>query len=613
MDGLSSRIRPVSLSYSGSGTIAVSTERQPRDNREMSEQQSGARVAREWLKYAAAFAMLFSIGIGNMWGVAITTADLNFGTPAISEDFESCTTSSFAGNTSSTTTRTDMADYGCFTHCYIGKTDESLFSIKNATGPMTSKHLQLETNTNTVGVGFTRSFASKGAFSFRIATSSKAYIGLYTSAPNNNAVNKSNTSVFLNFSGSAIQIHNGANTSNWVNAITTLPSTDIMDIAIVYNNTEEGTTYGDGITLSAKKAHIYVNGSAVMDGEAPKEFTIPGRSLTYFNITAGSGYTASQIDDIKIYDALPTDACTNKVTVTRGDASNGTYVLKAGSASGTTITTGNKVKNCDNDAVVVLIPSANTGYRTTTPTATNSTSITGPDGSGNYTITYTKGSNIASTITALFEAKPLESIALAQDAISVYYGEIKYVNVIYTPSDILTKGFSQVSTPSYCQIGTYASNMQAKITGGRAGNDTSIEQTETVSIKATADNSKTASITVTIKPLPVVHFKDLLHGETFDDVVSTVETGVVSHNKNTPTHPVDWSGESAISCETDHVHLVGWIDSAWADEHMADETLPNKDAINESGSFLAPGAAINTETLNGKTYYAVWSTVEDEK
>ena len=77
MNGLSSRIRPVSLSYSGSGTIAGFTERRPRDNREMSERQSGARVAREWLKYAAAFAMLFTFGSGNAWG-ADATISLDF-------------------------------------------------------------------------------------------------------------------------------------------------------------------------------------------------------------------------------------------------------------------------------------------------------------------------------------------------------------------------------------------------------------------------------------------------------------------------------------------------------------------------------------------------------
>ena len=71
INGFSSRIRPVSLSYSGSSTIACSTERQPRDNREMSERQSGARVAREWLKYAAMFVMLLILGIGNAWGTVL--------------------------------------------------------------------------------------------------------------------------------------------------------------------------------------------------------------------------------------------------------------------------------------------------------------------------------------------------------------------------------------------------------------------------------------------------------------------------------------------------------------------------------------------------------------
>ena len=39
---------------------------------------NGARVAREWLKYAAMFVMLFTIGSGNVWGqVASATATSN--------------------------------------------------------------------------------------------------------------------------------------------------------------------------------------------------------------------------------------------------------------------------------------------------------------------------------------------------------------------------------------------------------------------------------------------------------------------------------------------------------------------------------------------------------
>ena len=33
---------------------------------------NGARVAREWLKYAAMFVMLFTIGSGNAWGETVT-------------------------------------------------------------------------------------------------------------------------------------------------------------------------------------------------------------------------------------------------------------------------------------------------------------------------------------------------------------------------------------------------------------------------------------------------------------------------------------------------------------------------------------------------------------
>ena len=105
MNGLSSRIRPVSLSYSGSGTIAGSTERQPRDNREMSERQSGARVAREWLKYAAMLVMLFTIGSGNVWGATatFTASDQGWSGTSTKTQTVSGVTFSFAGGTTNPT------------------------------------------------------------------------------------------------------------------------------------------------------------------------------------------------------------------------------------------------------------------------------------------------------------------------------------------------------------------------------------------------------------------------------------------------------------------------------------------------------------------------------
>ncbi|MCQ2340503.1 MAG: hypothetical protein MJZ79_06990 [Paludibacteraceae bacterium] len=99
-------------------------------------------------------------------------------------------------------------------------------------------------------------------------------------------------------------------------------------------------------------------------------------------------------------DAAP--SCTNKVTVTKGAATGGSYTLKAGSASGAEISSGGTVDNCDANATIVVVPNANSHYHCTGVTASNSTSVTGPDGSGNYTITYTKGSNINSTVNVTF-------------------------------------------------------------------------------------------------------------------------------------------------------------------------------------------------------------------
>ena len=275
----------------------------------------------------------------NAWGDAITTELLNFGTPIVSETFENCTAStSTSGNGSSTTIATSLSDYGAITHCYIGRDASNKFSIEGASDPMTSKYLEVyNSNTNSISVGLaTSSTNNVGAFNFKIAKTSKAYIGLYTIAPNSNAIAYGNVAVFLQFTGSAIQIHNGTS-GGWVNAVSSLPSTDILDVTIIYNNTTSSNTYGDDITISAKRAHIYVNGTAEMNGSSPKEFTIPGNTISYFNIGYGGSTATIKVDDIKIYDALPTvagDAITlNKNNEDASGSSNGSARIAADATS----------------------------------------------------------------------------------------------------------------------------------------------------------------------------------------------------------------------------------------------------------------------------------------
>ena len=231
------------------------------------------------------------------------------------------------------------------------------------------------------------------------------------------------------------------------------------------------------------------------------------------------------------------------------------------------------------------------------------------------------------TYTATWTPKTLNSISLAEASVSVYVGEIKYVNVIFDPTDILSKAFTQSVTPIYCLLTSYDSYNKIKITGGKAGADISVNRTETVGIKYTADETKTASISVTVKPLPTVTFVDLIHNKSdFANsgdgwtagtgvLSSTVTTGVVSHAKKTPTHTDVPAPVGGNACETGHLHLMGWIRSDYskvADYMNGTGAAPTVSELTSAGTgyWFLPDADINTETYNGKTFYAVWAVEE---
>lgn len=103
----------------------------------------------------------------------------------------------------------------------------------------------------------------------------------------------------------------------------------------------------------------------------------------YRSSTSYSGYTTSCVP------------CDYKVTLTKGEEENGTFTLSK--ANGT-------YNNCTSNFVVTvsgITPAEHYTCSGVTATGGNST-VTGPDGSGNYTVTYTKNNSITSTITANF-------------------------------------------------------------------------------------------------------------------------------------------------------------------------------------------------------------------
>ena len=333
-------------------------------------------------------------------------------------------------------------------------------------------------------------------------------------------------------------------------------------------------------------------------------------STTYYNYNAGT----STLSSAHVWDQP------NSTTTLTPKWSINSYTLTWDLAGGTVATAGTGAS-----AGATGTPSSSVEYNAaiTVPTVTKS----GYDFAGWDVTPASNMPAVATTYTATWTAKTLNSISLAEASVSVYVGEIKYVNVIFDPTDILSKAFSQAATPSYCQLSSYSSYNQLKITGGRAGADVSVDRTETVSIKYTADETKTASITVTVKPLPTVTFVDNIHNK--DDFAnsgngwtagtgvlsSTVTTGVVSHAKKTPTHTDVSAPVGGNACETGHLHLMGWIRSDYskvADYMNGTGEAPSVSDLTTAGAeyWFLPDADINTETYNGKTFYAVWAVEE---
>ena len=277
-------------------------------------------------RWLATVILLLTFCIGQMRAAVPTLSDLDFGDPDFTEDFESVEGTPSKSNSSTAWTSTTLTGYGEFTHAYLGKNNNGTQSIavKAASSPMTSKYFELVATSNLAGVSFSRTFGTKGAFSFKIAKSSITSVGLYAAVANSSFAHAS-ASVYVKSNNGTIQMSSG---SSWTTVSSSLPSTDVLDITVIYNNTNSNTTYGDGISLNSKRAHVYINGNAVPNAgnTAPKDFTIPGATLTAFRIHYNASGTG-KVDDIKIYDNLPVAAAVDcEATPTVGAASlNGSF------------------------------------------------------------------------------------------------------------------------------------------------------------------------------------------------------------------------------------------------------------------------------------------------
>lgn len=180
-------------------------------------------------------------------------------------------------------------------------------------------------------------------------------------------------------------------TTNTITVHAAKYGTDTGDLQIEVNGSNSF-----GSALAPADEMTFENGSDV----EIEDLTISTTSKRAYvaSISLGGGGTS-------YYTTAPVcTPCDYKVKLTKGPETNGTFTLNKADA---------EYDNCkSNFTVTVSNIEPATGYRFKDVTATGGlhVAISGPDGSGNYTVSYAKGNNVTSTITANFEVIPSHTV-----------------------------------------------------------------------------------------------------------------------------------------------------------------------------------------------------------
>ncbi len=415
-----------------------------------------------------------------------------------------------------------------------------------------------------------------------------------------------------------------------------------------------------GIKIEVGGTKVDSIGVAYSSGTGTDSKTIKFKSASLplsgaVKIHAKGSTSSIYIQSVKIYYRTPaykdyvTVCCDKSITIgTPSITGEGIVTFTLG---GEDLDPGDDVETCTSvkDVVATVTPAA--GYSCTAVSFSGgSVSVDPTPGAGNYpaapstqdyTLSFAKETTSATLSTsATFTAKALtawvwkykkgnvggaDPASVIPDVVEAYIGEyVRFVIDGYTPSDVIAAKQGYVydqdanpkqpvyNTDSLAHVGhsTDYYTTRGKVAG-----------TATIKFKAVGDGSITKTMTILTKALPSVTFVDIVHNKTdftnwgTDGVVSsTVTTGVVTHTKPTPSHSdVSDPGSNYNTCERNHIHLVGWIRSDWADEHPGAThsqitSVGNDDAGNPY--YYAAGADVDVEAQNGKTFYAVWSKIE---
>ena len=247
-------------------------------------------------------------------------------------------------------------------------------------------------------------------------------------------------------------------------------------------------------------------------------------------------------------------------------------------------------------------------------------------GTAEIKITANDGSGVFAKVTITIASVSMTGVSVDPTSMEVYAGEKKPVAITFEPANATTRTYS---TGSYSYVTIRSSGSNPFYIEGKS---TSVVRNETVTV-TTTDGSFTATIDVTVNPLPQVTFLDIVHNKTDfttdgDDlpvsgiIASTASEGVVTHSKKTPTRAADVTdpGVGRNTCEREHLHLIGWIRSDYdkVEDYLngtgSQLTITQIISAGNDGSghayFIAPDVSIDVRDYEGKTFYAVWAKIE---
>ena len=257
-----------------------------------------------FVRFAVVLTLIFTLGVGEVWGAAPKLSDLSFSTESsvriVNENFNACSTTD---KTAKMAANADLSGFGAFNKGYNNSTSNH-YAIESSTFGSNGVKITMGSG-SPCGIAISgKTFGTKGAWRITTTKASKMYAGIYAEGATSTAYAKANASVYIQNNAGSISISQNTSSGNWQSVGSSSNTT--IDICVIYNNTATPATYGNSISLPAKSAHVYIDGICVMNGESPKSFTISGLTLSTFRVYAmpTSGNVAS-IDDIQIWNALP--------------------------------------------------------------------------------------------------------------------------------------------------------------------------------------------------------------------------------------------------------------------------------------------------------------------